>query len=62
MCLRCVPAQENRLGQKFVVDAILQCNLETAGLTDELEHTVNYAAVYKWGPASCNACIRNATS
>jgi dihydroneopterin aldolase len=39
--------QENRLGQKFVVDAVLQCDLERAGLTDELDHTVNYAAVYK---------------
>ena len=40
-------AQENKLGQKFVVDATLQCDLERAGLSDELEHTVNYAAVYQ---------------
>ena len=49
--------QENRLGQKFVVDAVLQCDLESAGLTDDLEHTVNYAAVYK-----CASLLRQCSS
>ena len=43
----CRRVQENKLGQKFVVDAVLQCDLEKAGLTDDLAHTVNYAEVYK---------------
>jgi hypothetical protein len=46
----CSGAQENKLGQRFVVDAVLQCDLEKAGLTDDLAHTVNYAEVYKCAP------------
>ncbi|EIE20876.1 dihydroneopterin aldolase [Coccomyxa subellipsoidea C-169] len=39
--------EENKLGQKFVVDAQLFCDLQTPGLSDELVDTVDYAAVYK---------------
>ena len=39
--------QENKLGQKFVVDATLMADLATAGQTDDLHHTVNYAQVYE---------------
>lgn len=38
--------QEQQLGQKFVVDAILSLDLKPAGQTDQLERTVNYAEVY----------------
>lgn len=38
--------EENRLGQRFVVDLILTLDLEQAGTSDALEDTVNYAAVY----------------
>ena len=44
--------QENKLGQKFVVDAQLLCDLQTPGLSDELVDTVDYAAVYKCGNIS----------
>ena len=38
---------ENELGQQFYVDAILELDLMGAGLSDDLEQTVNYAEVYK---------------
>lgn len=41
-----VHAQENALGQKFVVDATLFCDLRAAGASDELAHTINYAEAY----------------
>lgn len=34
------------LGQNFVVDATLTADLKKAGQTDNLDDTVNYAAVY----------------
>lgn len=39
--------QENKLGQKFVVDATLEADLMVAGQTDDLARTVNYAQVYE---------------
>ncbi|KAK9806628.1 hypothetical protein WJX73_001964 [Symbiochloris irregularis] len=39
--------EENVLGQKFVVDADLSCDLRKAGLTDDLDATVSYADVYR---------------
>lgn len=39
-------AQEQQLGQKFIVDVVLSLDLKPAGQTDRLDHTVNYAAVY----------------
>ncbi|CAL8467909.1 g7447 [Coccomyxa elongata] len=39
--------EETKLGQKFVVDAQLLCELQKPGLSDELVDTVDYAAVYK---------------
>lgn len=38
--------QEQQLGQKFIVDAILSLDLKPAGQTDQLACTVNYAEVY----------------
>jgi dihydroneopterin aldolase len=39
-------AQEQRLGQKFLVDLTLEADLSTAGRTDDIKDTVDYAAVY----------------
>lgn len=39
--------EENRLGQSFVVDLELYLDLRPAGLSDDLEQTVNYAEVYE---------------
>lgn len=36
----------SRAGQRFDVDLTLCVNLREAGLSDDLEHTVNYGAVY----------------
>ncbi|MGM9640462.1 MAG: 2-amino-4-hydroxy-6-hydroxymethyldihydropteridine diphosphokinase [Faecousia sp.] len=37
--------EENVLGQKFVVSAVLYTDTRQAGRTDQLEHSVNYGAV-----------------
>lgn len=42
-----VAAQENRVGNTFIVDLTLTAPLEKAMRTDELEDTINYAAVYE---------------
>ena len=39
--------QERRLGQKFVVNAALSTCLKKAGQSDNLDDTINYAAVYE---------------
>jgi dihydroneopterin aldolase len=41
----CHPA-ENELGQKFVVDIELECDLEQAGESDSLADTIDYVAIY----------------
>lgn len=38
--------EENRLGQRFIVDLELQLPLERAGRSDRIEDTVNYAEAY----------------
>lgn len=37
--------EENVLGQKFVISAVLHTSTRKAGLTDELEYSVNYGEV-----------------
>ncbi len=37
---------ERELGQRFVVDIELECNLRPAGLSDDLTKTVDYGEVY----------------
>ena len=37
--------EENKLGQKFVISADLSVDVPMAGLTDELEYSVNYGEV-----------------
>ncbi|WP_039234676.1 dihydroneopterin aldolase [Bacillus thermotolerans] len=39
--------EENRLGQRFIVDAVLTVPLQKAGRTDNLEDSVNYGEVYQ---------------
>jgi dihydroneopterin aldolase len=40
--------EENKLGQRFRVDLMVELNLKQAGETDDLEHTVNYAELYNY--------------
>lgn len=47
--------QENSLGQKFRVTAVLYCGhkgLAVAGTSDDLDSSVNYAEAYEYGTAS----------
>lgn len=37
--------EENRLGQRYVIDLCLNLPLKRAGQSDRLEHTLNYAEV-----------------
>lgn len=39
--------EENKLGQRFFVDVILELDIGPASETDDLQFTVNYADVYK---------------
>ncbi|RHJ84325.1 dihydroneopterin aldolase [Parabacteroides sp. AM08-6] len=41
-----VMPQEKQVGNNFVVDLVLTAPLEKALMSDELEDTINYAAVY----------------
>lgn len=41
-----VLSEENKLGQRFFVDVVLEIDLKPAGESDDLERTVNYAEVY----------------
>lgn len=41
-----VYAEENKLGQRFYVDVILELDLKKAGQHDDLNETVNYAEIY----------------
>ena len=38
---------ERELGQRFVVDVELECDLRAAGASDDLALTVDYSAVYR---------------
>lgn len=38
--------EENKLGQIFIVDAVLSLDLQEAGATDDLETTINYGEVF----------------
>ena len=42
-----VLTEENVLGQKFLISATLYCDTKKAGKSDQLEDSVNYAAVAK---------------
>ena len=38
--------EENKLGQRYRVDLTLYVDLKTAGQTDDLNNSVNYAEIY----------------
>ncbi len=40
-------AAEQELGQRFVVDLALQCDLQPAGQSDDLSRTVDYSEVHR---------------
>lgn len=40
-------AEENKLGQRYIVDLTLHLDLSTAGVRDDLNETVNYAELYQ---------------
>ena len=42
--------QETTLGQRFEVDVILHCDLQSAGNGDDLEATTDYSRVYEYVP------------
>lgn len=39
--------EETRLGQRFIVDLIVETNLKKAGQTDNLEESINYGEIYE---------------
>jgi len=40
-------AAERELGQKFLVDVELECDLSRAAISDDLNDTVDYIAIYR---------------
>ncbi len=42
-----VMPEENALGQKFLVSAVMQCDTRAAGMSDDITRSVNYADVCK---------------
>ncbi|HYK74910.1 MAG TPA: dihydroneopterin aldolase [Pseudoneobacillus sp.] len=38
--------EETRLGQRFIVDLDVFCDLHQAGMSDDLNYSVNYAELY----------------
>ena len=58
-----VLAEEKRNGQKFYVTVSMDVDLHAAGMTDDLDKTVNYAEVcelirYTFFPSSLSAFIK----
>lgn len=39
--------EEGRLGQRFIIDLVLQLSLQQAGQNDDLGQSINYAEVYQ---------------
>jgi 7,8-dihydroneopterin aldolase/epimerase/oxygenase len=39
-------SEETKLGQRFIVDLDVYCDLQQAGVTDDLNYSVNYAELY----------------
>ena len=40
--------EENKLGQRFNVDLVLECDLSNASKTDDIESTVHYGQAYEF--------------
>ncbi|KPU27058.1 dienelactone hydrolase [Caloranaerobacter sp. TR13] len=45
--------EENVIGQKFIIDLEVFCDLKRAGKTDDLAQSVNYAKIYELVKAIC---------
>lgn len=39
--------EENELGQRFIVDLMIEADLQQAGETDNLAHTIHYGELYE---------------
>jgi 7,8-dihydroneopterin aldolase/epimerase/oxygenase len=39
--------EENTLGQRFIVDLVVETDLKQAGLTDELKESISYVDLYQ---------------
>lgn len=39
--------EENTLGQRFIIDLVVEADLKQAGLTDELEKSISYVDLYQ---------------
>lgn len=39
--------EETKLGQRFIVDLVIELNLKEAGKTDDLSKTINYGDAYQ---------------
>ncbi|MDC3417906.1 dihydroneopterin aldolase [Aquibacillus salsiterrae] len=39
-------SEENKLGQRFLVDLVLQCDLKVAGKSDRMEDSIDYGHIY----------------
>jgi dihydroneopterin aldolase len=48
--------QENTLGQKFVVDAVLWADIAKSGRTDSLDDTLDYRKVYRCASTCSKWC------
>ncbi|TYR78226.1 dihydroneopterin aldolase [Priestia megaterium] len=49
--------EENKLGQRFNVDLVVELDLEQAGQTDDLTYTVSYADLY----STCQEIVEKRT-
>lgn len=38
--------EETKLGQRFIIDLDVFCNLQKAGISDDLSYSINYAELY----------------
>ena len=45
--------EENKLGQRFIVDLMVPVDLKRAGETDELEYSVNYGELFQCLQRDC---------
>ena len=39
--------EEKKLGQRFLVDVVLESDLKEAGQSDDLQHSIDYGLVYQ---------------
>lgn len=59
-CLECnigVPSEERDTKQSLFVDITIKCSLHAAGLSDDINSTINYASVHKQLKAACETPV-----